>query len=516
MELNSALTNKFDVSGDYARKLVQRAVEDGVLHSSHPITFGKNQYVYLRPGELLTLPRIKEITQKYRPPVYRLLEAMDLNEGIISYYEGLKVTASPLKASSTKADSLDEIFGYLKRQGFVKERTDRSGIRYILYDSPSLENEEEMELMNYHRARMVTDCIFLPDIMRWLRRVNIVDNHKVIYRNKTTPAIGANQNNLVWDAYAYTKTTGLNPVLAAKANAIDKMTLVAIDVVIARPYSQVDLDGFLSRIQINLHSVSEGTRKVIPIIVYKEIPELVLNRSRALGFMSFDLGSIFGTNIYSVIERLNLIKVNDLTLKDDALTASVEGTLDLIRNSGQEDSLRDLRGVLFEYLLYPLVRTLYGNAQIEQGKTLSMTKQDGSKEYYEYDFIIKSSTPKEILIIELKGYSSTSRIPIGDHNTHNTLRWFFRRTLPFAAKVLDKEVKDSGSVIKGCFITSASFFDDGKEFLDKMNQSGHKPKNLDSYYDGDGLINLLKGNDFIKIKQIIEKFYIKSDIKDQI
>ncbi|MDX5438716.1 MAG: hypothetical protein LPK03_16065 [Pontibacter sp.] len=509
------MIERFGITSDNARKIVQRSVAAGLLTSSHPFTFGKRQYVYLQPGEQLNLPRLKEIAQKYRPPIYRLLETMDLNEGIISYYEGLKLTASPIGASSTKADSLDDIVRDLRHQGIVKERSDKTGIKYILYEKQPFDNETEERLMNSHRSRMVTDCMFLPDIMRWLSRSNIVDNYKVIYRNKKTPSIGARQNNLIWDAYAYTKTTGLNPGLAAKADTAEKMTLVVVDVVIARPYTLVDLDGFLGRLQINLNSVSEGTRKVIPIIVYKDITEHALNKARVLGFISFDLGSIFGTNIYSVIERLNLIKVDDLTLKDDALATSVESTLDLIRNSGQEDSLREIRGVLFEYLLYPLISAFYGNAQIEQGRTLTMIKPDGTKEYYEYDFIIRSSVPKEVIVVELKGYSAASRISVGDTDSKNTLRWFFRRTLPFAAKALDKEVLESGKPIKGCYITSASFFDDGKEFLETMNKSKHKPQTLNVYYDGNSLLSLLRENDLIKITKIIERFYIKSDVKEQ-
>ena len=63
------------------------------------------------------------------------------------------------------------------------------------------------------------------------------------------------------------KTTGINPSLAKDSNIPEKQTLVVLDVLISRDYQQIDLDGFLNRIRINLNSVSKGKRKVVPIIV---------------------------------------------------------------------------------------------------------------------------------------------------------------------------------------------------------------------------------------------------------
>ncbi|MCX2476089.1 hypothetical protein OQZ33_17275 [Pedobacter sp. MC2016-05] len=74
-------------------------------------------------------------------------------------------------------------------------------------------------------------------------------------------------------------------------------------------------------------------------------------------------------------------------------------------HAGQEDALRDLRGVMFEILMFPVLSSIYANAAATRGKTCSVTDADGKKEGYEYDYIFNSSHPQEIVVVELKGYN---------------------------------------------------------------------------------------------------------------
>ena len=102
INLNKLLVDTFSVSTDNARQIVKRAVVKKAIKSSSPYTFGKKQYIYIYNEYELEKSSIKTITEKSRPPIFRLLKLMDQNSGIISYYEGLKITASPLENSSTK------------------------------------------------------------------------------------------------------------------------------------------------------------------------------------------------------------------------------------------------------------------------------------------------------------------------------------------------------------------------------------------------------------------------------
>lgn len=108
-ELSKLIQNKFNLADAYSRKIIERAVGKNIIQSSAPITFGKGQFIYFSNTQKLNKDTLKKFCKTNRPPVFRLLEALDDNNGILSYYEALKITASPLENKSSKIDSLDDI-----------------------------------------------------------------------------------------------------------------------------------------------------------------------------------------------------------------------------------------------------------------------------------------------------------------------------------------------------------------------------------------------------------------------
>lgn len=103
----------------------------------------------------------------------------------------------------------------------------------------------------------------------------------------------------------------------------------------------------------------------------------------------------------------------------------------------------------------------YPNAEINHSyffRKNYVDKKDGRTitEGYEYDYVIRSSNPKEIIIVELKGYKSTYAIRLGDYETKYTTNWFFKRTLPFIREKY-KTDEEEGYRFKGCYITSSEY-----------------------------------------------------------
>jgi hypothetical protein len=139
-----------------------------------------------------------------------------------------------------------------------------------------------------------------------------------------------------------------------------------------------------------------------------------------------------------------------------------------------------------------------------------MTDTEGEKEYYEYDYIVTSTNPKEIVLIELKGYLSTAFIPLGDTETKSSLRWFFRKTVPFAGKYFNKEISD-GKKLRAVYMTSAKFWRDGQDFIKKINGGSLRPKFLNVGYEREELILLLEERGFNKEIDIIKKFYTRDE-----
>ncbi|WP_299568458.1 hypothetical protein [uncultured Pedobacter sp.] len=506
-ELKEALIKKFDVTPDNARQIIKRAAASLAIKSSKPYKFGNGQFIYLLPDKEITWRQVQRICQKKRPPIFRLLTYMDNHQGVISYYDAMKITASPDEESSTKVATLSDIVKVLVKLNLVIEERDENGINYILFKDELLDEGERRAaakpLMAAYFTKMVIDSTLMPDILRWLSRSNLIAASPPVYRNKKTPSFGAKQNNLFWDAYSYTKATGINPVRAVKATMAESQTLVVLDVVLYKEYTQLDLDGFYNRVQININSVLLTARKVMPIIVYKECTEEILGKMRALGFLAFDVASIFGAKIYAVLSQLNLL--HNLLLDDGDVEKSVRKVLKIIRESGQEDALRDLKGVLFETLMYPVLKQIFPNASIVRGKLLSVGK-GSKKEGYEYDYIFHASNPDEIVVVELKGYNSNVTIPVGDREKKGSLKWFFERTLPFAKQFYKSEISQ-GKKFRGIFITSASFWDDGRAYVSQVGKGSFKPQKAEVAYERKELLAMLRNNHFHSEAKIIETYY---------
>ena len=374
-EIINALQEEYALTNSYARKILQRTTEKGIIESSKPVTFGRGQFIYMLPGQQINMTDVKHIFKKYRPPLYRIVDVMEQNDGIISYYEALKLSASPEEKSSTKASTVNELIRILVKLDLVTVETDSNDIRYII-DTETLDAKPTM--INQF-GRMMLDTMFIPDMLKWMRNVNLIDNLKTLYRSKHNPSKGVVHNSLVWDAYGYTKSTGFNDIVGKKANTIEKQTLVVLDVVLSREYSQSDLDGFLGRVQVNLNSVKEGRRKVVPVIFYKDISSKVQNTLASLGFLSFDIGTVFGNKIKGIVDKIGKFQ-NQLESKPDkGQSQTVESLLSTIRDAGQEDNLSNLKGILFEFLLYPLLRTIYSSAGISHGKYYSRLNEKEEK-----------------------------------------------------------------------------------------------------------------------------------------
>lgn len=73
-----------------------------------------------------------------------------------------------------------------------------------------------------------------------------------------------------------------------------------------------------------------------------------------------NLGSIFGENIYPIIHKIKEIKssiLNDWGTSEE-IVENVDATLSEMENSGQSINLGNMKGDLFEVLMYPLINMM--------------------------------------------------------------------------------------------------------------------------------------------------------------
>jgi hypothetical protein len=57
---------------------------------------------------------LKAVSEKYRKPLYRLLKLLE-HQGIMSFYEGLKITSFPEEKTSSKVSLLADMISDLER-----------------------------------------------------------------------------------------------------------------------------------------------------------------------------------------------------------------------------------------------------------------------------------------------------------------------------------------------------------------------------------------------------------------
>jgi len=164
-----------------------------------------------------------------------------------------------------------------------------------------------------------------------------------------------------------------------------------------------------------------------------------------------------------------------------------------------KSKLGNLKGDHFESMLQELIKKIYPDCTIEQGKKV----KDENKEY-EYDFIITNPSEREIIVIEAKGKSEKIRIKQGNSNEPETIAWFFNNTFP----VFKKNYPNPHNYqIKASYITSAFYSEDAIAHLNNFKDCKLKSKKLLLYYDRDSLTKLLSENGLKNKINELQKHY---------
>ena len=509
-ELKEKLVKNFGKTNVAARKIVERFVEKGMIQSSSPVSFGRGTFAYYSLHKKITYDDLLGITRVGRPPLFRLLTAIKKCGGILSYYEALKITSAPLIKSKTKTIGLDVLISELMFFKAITQSTDKNNVKYLIANF--IEPLQVEAMMARHYSLMLVDACLIYDVIVSLSKLNLIDNRYIRYRERRMPSKGQEHNNFAWDAFAYTKTTGINTVYGKKKSNTVKQALVVIDMVISRKYELFDYEGFHDRIKVLLNN-TKNERKIIPIVVYREMSTEALNKARGFGMLTYDISAFFGNAIYEVIDNVKVIKLNENGSVDPTVDIfqTIADTLEIIDETGNLYNLQNMTGDFFQSLMYQLFQHLYPNSSIEQGKKLpAMDDTIGRKKQYEYDLVINSPYSSEVIAIELKGSRNNATVQLGDFDKKNSLKWFFERTFPSFQKHFASALYSSTKV-RGVFITSGKFDKEGVNYLSSLNKGKNKPESINVFYDGKQLRQLVNQNSLYVLQTTLERYFIVDD-----
>lgn len=491
-DLSQKLIEKFNVTGANARKIIERAAERNVVYSSSPFTFGKRQFLYVNNKSLFTLSGIIKISKKYSAPLHRLLVAFNKNGQVLTTYEGKKITASAYKNNDGKKTDFNKIIAFLKYYNVIEIKE--------IDDIQFLTTPGENEGLVDEYQRFIVECKLIPDVLKFMLNMYIIDDNNIIYRSDKKREGGIFHDIFV-DAFGYS--------LIGKGQTTDthqsNKVCVVLDAVLTREYLVSDIDGFYERVAIIKHSIKNGVREVIPIVVYYKAEATVASRIKALGFVRLNLSTVFGSKINSIIQGFS--ELDYAYINQENATEKIKGVLKTIKNTGQENNLQNIRGKLFECIIYLLLKNLYPEAEILFNKKLRAKDSPGKEITHEYDFIINNLRTSEIILVEVKGYRKDIHIKLGNSDEKFTVKWFTERKLKFAK---ENYIPFGNNLnYKICYIASCFFESDAIEYLQKLRKLKPSNPQLGTFYDGNTLREHLKLLGRKDLDDVIKEFYSK-------
>src|SRR5690606_5957806 len=106
-----------------------------------------------------------------------------------------------------------------------------------------------------------------------------------------------------------------------------------------------------------------------------------------------------------------------------------------------------------------------------------------------------------------KGYTGKSYIRVGSSNVKDTLKYFFRGSVPIAQRFYKTNQALEGHSVKAAYITTGKFHSDTSDFIKQMESSTFTPSRFGVFFDGMGLEKFLVENGFDHEAKIIKKYY---------
>ncbi|MCH5191586.1 MAG: hypothetical protein J1F23_05415 [Oscillospiraceae bacterium] len=495
-ELKKFLIDEFPTLKEAnARKVISDCIKKGIIKSTAPIKFGNNEFVYYSVQAKNRFELFKHNIKKYKPKLHSAIFALKRNSGIISYNELCKITGA-YENENLHDVNINSLLNDLNVLN-IAELKEFNGIKFLVFKNHIFTEER----INNVVEDLKDKNLVLYQSLLWMSRNNIISSNKQLYFGEGNNYNGVQNNDTVWDAFCYTNTVGLGD------QTKEFQTIAVVDFLHKHKYEEYDFSGFKSRVDHLLYSVKGEKRKVLPIIIatdFSPVARALINKNN---YMCFDLDSLLGKNAFGIARKyqksIKEIREKIKNHKEDEIQDNIYEFCNYLHDNKTEINYQNLKGDLFEYLMYPVFTKIFDKRNDHITHSFSKSV-DGKK--FECDYRIE--TESENIFVELKGYKKDYIIPLGGYDqekkkiaSNQCVKWFLCETYENAKKAVGQERKPSF-----CYITTASISDEAKEAL--KDRKKDKPNDLESYYEREGLIELLNKYGFKKEVKIIENYFI--------
>ena len=474
------------------RRIINNALCHNIISSSSPITFSNNQHAYFSTESPSGYEVLANSIKKYKQALHRVIFALERNSGILTYLDALKISGATLAATSHSI-SFDSIINELK----ILQMADIHTIHNTKYIIQKKKGIDLSAIETLHDDLKNTNLLLFLSL-NWLIHSNIIDSKQLCYMGEANDYNGIERNNELWDAFGFSNATGLG------GNNKDFQTIVLIDFSPHHTYEEYDFIGFKERIDRTIFSTNGEHRKVLPIIFSYNISPSASSLIKKYGYIHFSISSLLGENALNVARNYtqNITSIEQkISSQNSNFEEEISNSLKDIRESGNETNYGNLKGQLFEYLMYPVIQKIYGtNSIITHNYSGSINGQK-----FECDYLVESND--ENIIIELKGYKKGNIILKGSYDqetqkyTPNSILWFLNQTFNLCIQKLGKRRPN-----KLCYITTADLEDSAKTEL--KSRKKNKPAKLECFYNHETLIKLLKEYEMKNEIKVIEQFYV--------
>jgi len=500
-ELRKKLVDRCEIKDGNARAVINRLKKSGDVLSTDPVKLKHKELIYYLSYHNLKA-KLKKVMPEHSETLNRVYQALVEEDGVMLWSEFAKASAGVVDTSQSTRKSTMDIFNDLQSLGIVEELKDHEHIPVVVASKDWFNRKEDLlTTINRRKQKLSFTKGLTQDLLKWLESMNLIGWESSYTRDIQDYNVG--YNGFYFDAVSYTYLWGLY-----RTDSRDELfeparekagSPVLIESILHRSTKRHDITGFISRVNNFRGPIkSEQNFKVIPICFVDNVEKDAYNLARERGILIMKLSDVFGTKLAQSLQELQEIDPEKVDPQ------KLSNILDNANKSGRDGDFGNLKGYVFNFL----VASIFNDAGYKT--SIGLKYKDSQERRCECDIVCEDVD--EIIACEVKGYDKGKEVKLGENEKEpDSVKKFFERT----CSIIEKK---SGKTVIPVFITSGSFSEDAKSYLDKKNNSKKmKPllqRNFPShvYYDREELLNYFsKKKKFREHKQVIKEYFTKED-----